>query len=612
MAWQGVGANLCVRPIFLGIVIFLLLLLFPGVLFAQEKEPLDLGAHCPGYKVRIKGVGGKKDVLEGLRAAANTVVLVDTPPPTVAMLKMRAEGDIPDMVEVLHSQGYFDGTVKTLLHKAGSSYVVTFLVDLKKPYLLSDVKIALTNTPALVEITMPPLKTLGLQTNQVATFGQILDAQDSLVRSIQEQGYPFASLLEREVTADYATKNLVIYYVVDVGERARFGRTEVVGLKGVKEDFVRDNIAWEEGDLYDPQLVQGTTMRLQRYGLFSMVNVAPSTVLDPQGLMPMKISMEEAKRRTIALRAGYDTVEEWSGGLTWEHRNIFGGGEKLRGELYASGIRQTAEGFYILPLFEQYGQSLEFNARVTQDRPDAYNSHNVRLGAIVARELTPHLRIGGGPAYTWAQVEQKGNERIFNLLSAPLFARWDNLGDLPKEVTGGTRFLNFEPFIDIVRDDFFLKSQAQVSQVFRLLRFPLLTIGGRANVGSLTAASVDGIPADIRYYAGGPGSIRGYAYQSVGPLDGKDPIGGRSVMTTAFEVNLELYKPLGIMGFLDGGSSYTQTTPNPAREYLWGTGVGLSYFSPMGPLSVGIGFPLDRRPGIDRAYQFFVSIGYTF
>lgn len=350
-----------------------------------------------------------------------------------------------------------------------------------------------------------------------------------------------------------------------------------------------------------------------------MVSIQPDTSTTNAGLLPMKINVQEAKPRTFAIRVGYDTIEELSGGLTWENRNFYGNAERLRGDLYGSSIRQTAEASYQLPLFLRYGQLLDFEARLSRDTPDAYISHNLRLGATVSRQMTPDLRLGLGAAYTWEQVKQENDRRVFNLISAPAFATWNTTSAISSKGRGGQHNLQAEPFFDLLRNQVFFKVHGQLSQIFRLIRSPLLTIGGRVNAGSITAASVDDIPADQRFYAGGPGSIRGYAYQIVGPLDShNNPIGGRSFLTTALELTLQIYGPIGITGFIDGGSAYTQTMPNPTRQFLWGTGGGLSYFSPLGPVSIGIGFPLTRRLSedkksyVDKTYQFYVSIGYSF
>jgi translocation and assembly module TamA len=121
------------------------------------------------------------------------------------------------------------------------------------------------------------------------------------------------------------------------------------------------------------------------------------------------------------------------------------------------------------------------------------------------------------------------------------------------------------------------------------------------------------IPADERLYAGGGGSIRGYAYQSVGPLDeDDDPIGGRSVLELSAELRMKLTDRIGLVTFLDGGSAFESTFPDSSEKLQWAAGLGFRYFTAIGPLRLDVGFPLNRRTDIDDAFQIYVSIGQAF
>ena len=137
-------------------------------------------------------------------------------------------------------------------------------------------------------------------------------------------------------------------------------------------------------------------------------------------------------------------------------------------------------------------------------------------------------------------------------------------------------------------------------------------MAGGANVGAIVGAERNEIPADERFYAGGGGSIRGYAYQTVAPLSGTDPIGGRSIFELSLELRLKLTEQFGLVTFLDGGNAFTSQTPDFRESLLWGTGLGFRYYTPIGPLRLDVAFPLDRREGIDDSFQVYVSLGQAF
>ena len=147
---------------------------------------------------------------------------------------------------------------------------------------------------------------------------------------------------------------------------------------------------------------------------------------------------------------------------------------------------------------------------------------------------------------------------------------------------------------------------------YQISKKPVFVMAGRVTLGTIVGAGRDEIPADERLYAGGGSSIRGYAYQSVGPLVGDTPIGGRSLLDLSFELRLKVTDRFGLIGFLDGGTAYTGTHFNTGEKILWGAGPGLRYFTPIGPLRLDVGFPLDRREGVDDAFQIYLSIGQAF
>ena len=128
----------------------------------------------------------------------------------------------------------------------------------------------------------------------------------------------------------------------------------------------------------------------------------------------------------------------------------------------------------------------------------------------------------------------------------------------------------------------------------------------------MAGAPRDRIPADERFYAGGGGSIRGYSYQSVGPLVGGEPLGGRSLLELSLELRFKMTESIGVVTFLDGGNTFESEFPDFSESLVWGTGVGLRFYTSFGPFRLDVGFPLDRRDEIDDAFQVYLSIGQAF
>ena len=68
----------------------------------------------------------------------------------------------------------------------------------------------------------------------------------------------------------------------------------------------------------------------------------------------------------------------------------------------------------------------------------------------------------------------------------------------------------------------------------------------------------------------------------------------------------------GFVVFLDGGSAFEDVIPDFNEAIRWGTGIGFRYFTPVGPLRMDIGFPLNRRNELDNEFQIYISLGQSF
>jgi translocation and assembly module TamA len=120
----------------------------------------------------------------------------------------------------------------------------------------------------------------------------------------------------------------------------------------------------------------------------------------------------------------------------------------------------------------------------------------------------------------------------------------------------------------------------------------------------------DQIAPSRRFYAGGGGSVRGYAYQKLGPLDPEgDPVGGRSLNEGSAEVRYR-FGNFGVVGFVDAGQAYESTMPK-FSDLRIGAGIGARYYTNFGPLRVDLATPINRRPGEGR-FNVYVSIGQAF
>ena len=135
----------------------------------------------------------------------------------------------------------------------------------------------------------------------------------------------------------------------------------------------------------------------------------------------------------------------------------------------------------------------------------------------------------------------------------------------------------------------------------------------RANGTKAFTAGSGSLPADERFYVGGGGSVRGFAYQMAGDVDtDNDPLGGCSMVALGAEARFRFFEDYGLVTFFEGGRSFDSYFPTFDKQLFWGAGAGLRYYTDFGPVRLDLAVPLNGRSGVDGAFQLYISFGQAF
>jgi outer membrane translocation and assembly module TamA len=139
-----------------------------------------------------------------------------------------------------------------------------------------------------------------------------------------------------------------------------------------------------------------------------------------------------------------------------------------------------------------------------------------------------------------------------------------------------------------------------------------LLVASRLHLGTIAVTGDShAVPIYERFYAGGVDSVRGYALWRVGPLVRDQPLGGRSVTDGSLELRRSITSAFAVATFLDFGQLSLKSFDLPTHDFQKGVGVGLQYRTPVGPVRLDLGVPLDRQ-GDDGAFQVYLSVGQAF
>ena len=586
------------------------ILLLAGI-FLFRPEGSKAGITVP-YKFRIEGISDRK-LLAQIEAISDLEGMKDKPPASLRLLRRRATWDINRFYQLLKAQSYYAAQVNVHIDSKAEPVSVICRVETGPPYLLKSVDLSYTDSKTATGINLPEIQEIGLYLHKPIKARAVINAQEKLLLRLRAQGFPFARVVERKVIVDHGDQSIAIFFSIAPGAQTQFGHTTITGLTFVDEKFVRKKIPWREGDLYNADLLTEVQRRLTGMSLFATVRIIPGQTANEKGQLPVTIAVKERKHRSIRGGISYKTDEGPGATISWEHRNFFHRGESLGLAASVSDIMWAVEGGFRKPYFLREDQSLRLSLRLAEDRPDAYTSSSLKSAALIERALGMQMKLGGGFAFKTSKVEQIGDKQRYRLLSIPLHLDRDTSDDFLNPTHGGRLAIQFAPTYNILEPRFgFVKGKLSFTRYLELLQEPLLLLAGRAATGFMPGAGHRSVPADERFYAGGGGSIRGYAYQSVGPIEGETPLGGRSIIELSLELRVKLTETFGFVAFIDGGSAFKPALPDFDEDVLWGTGLGIRYFTAIGPLRVDVGIPLNRRENIDDSFQVYVSLGQAF
>lgn len=559
----------------------------------------------------LKGIG------DTIRQVAEIELRKGQPVESLDLLRRRAEGDEERIRDVLYAEGYYDPRVTLTVvpgtAPAGQDATVTLTLDPGPIYRLQRFTLVFAAQGQEAAAEGLTYKALGVSLGSRARSEMIVAGERAVTRRLGWRGYPFARIAEREVVVDHADRSVAVDIHVDAGPLTHFGQTRVDGLEDVDASVVHREQRWKAGDLYDTRKVAEMRQALAGLDLFLSVAIAPKRDEMAEGKVPMTVSLAESKPRSIGGGVRYSTSQGAGVRTFWRHRNLFGYGENFRLEGDVAEQIVGAKASIGRPAFLNPQQRLDFSLYAQQEDVDAYDA--TRFGGVttLTRQFGGPYSGSVGVSLEQSRIEDAGGTNTFTLIGLPTTFARNTTNDLLNPTRGGKLTLSATPYTGAIGSD----SNFLILRLDDTMHLPFdaaekYVLAGRIAVGSILGATRTDIPADKRFYAGGGDTVRGYAHQSVGPLDASnDPIGGASLIAGSIEMRARVTEDIGLVAFLDGGNVFRSELPDLGVDPLFGAGFGLRYYTAIGPLRLDLAFPLDRRPS-DDAFQIYISLGQAF
>ncbi|MGI4879898.1 MAG: autotransporter assembly complex protein TamA [Janthinobacterium lividum] len=585
---------------------------------AGDGKPVVIRYDVSVEGIAATGVGTQFNALSTLRDNGRKSE-------SMAQVAIRADEDVKLLEKLLRADGYFDARVDSAITPV--------------PNEPTRLKVALTATPGeryrLTTITLtgpgtvPPLlarSALRLEPGAPIAAIDIESAEANIKLRLPEQGYPFVTLGQRDIVLDDVTHGGDYTLPVSPGVRSRFAGIRLAGNPVLPAAHVAVIARFKPGELYDNRKVDDLRRALVATSLYSSVSVEPvppagDTAIDSEGTAPVDLLVKGGRgpQRTLSGSAGYATGEGVNLQASYIDRNRFPPEGALGYDVIAGNQLQSVAATFRRSNAGQRDRS--FLASLTAANQDyaAYNAKTLTLAASLARLSTPiwqkrwtwsaGVELDASREHDFDESRSTSNARVYGIAAVPLQLGFDSSDNLLDPTRGFRVTIRNSPELSYQSTVFgYDRSQIEATAYHKI--GSSIVLAGRLRTAEIVGASTAEIAPTRRIYAGGGGSVRGFAYQELGPKDAANaPIGGRSSVEFGAEVRYR-FGNFGVVPFLDGGQVYDASLPK-LTGLRYGAGIGGRYYTNFGPLRFDIATPIARKPGEPRV-AIYISIGQAF
>jgi outer membrane protein insertion porin family len=510
-----------------------------------------------------------------------------------------------------------------------TGFVLTYTLEEGERYKFGKIEIE-SRIPAIAADTLVPL--LNVQPGEWYNASLIQDDINSLSDRTGEAGFAFVTIRPRTI-ANREDRVVGIVYEVSEGPRVYVNRIEIEGNARTQDRVIRREFRLAEGDPFNTSKLRRTRERIRNLGFFESVAVTNTPTLQADRT-DIKVTVTEQSTGELSFGAGFSTRDGPVGDVSIRERNLLGKGQDLRLGFQISARRQAIDLSFTEPFFLGRRLSAGFDLfRTEVDNSDESSFRRDTTGFRLRTGYAISERLRQNWTYTLSFDDVRTDIDTSAFIQAS--DGKSSTSSLSHSLTWDTRNSRFEP-----SSGFVLSTSNELAGLGGSERFIKNRVSGGWHKEVYTdfvlsvfgqAGAVFGLGQDTdinqRFFLGGD-SLRGFEFAGVGPrdLDTDDAIGGNYFYSGTAELGFPLGIPdeLGFRGrlFADAGSLFgldnKNITKNGAPVNFTNSsalrasiGVGVSWRSPLGPVTVDFGFPILKEDS-DVTQTVYFSFGTRF
>ena len=441
-------------------------------------------------------------------------------------------------------------------------------------------------------------------------------------------GYAFANI-NAIPDVDREKRTVSFNVTVDPGRRAYVRRINISGNARSRDEVVRRELRQFESAWYDTDKIRLSRERLTRLGYFTNVTIDTVPVPEAPDQVDLNVNVTERSTGTFLIGVGFSSTDKLILTASVNQQNFLGTGKSIGLNMNTGRTQRQITLSSTDPYFTPDGISRSFDVFTRRFNAAAlglgdYTIETQGLGMRFGIPYTEVDRVTFGLAYERNNLSLGANPpaRYKEYVDTFGESSWAALGqigwfrderDSPLTPTRGLYMGGNVEFTLPVGDLRYTRANFD-TQYYKPLTKDY-TIGLYGSVARGWALGGNPYPLFKNYYAGGIGSVRGFEAASLGPRDADNyPRGGQSKIVASAEFLFPLPgagndQQVRMFTFVDVGNVWAETID--LTDLRYSTGLGLNWLSPLGPLELSVGYPINKQPG-DRTQRFQFQIGTGF
>ena len=505
-------------------------------------------------------------------------------------------------------------------------------------YIVSSVKLAGELTLAEEEFR----EAMKIKAGDIFSREKLNESTKAISDQLSAKGYAFANV-NAAPELNKEKRQVAFTVFVDPGKRAYVRRINISGNTKTRDEVIRQEMRQMEGAWFDDKLVKLSRERIDKTDYFGEVNVETPPVPGTTDQLDVNVNVTEKSTGSVSVGAGFSQSEGviLSGAIS--QSNIFGSGKFVSLQLNTGKINRAIGVSYTNPYFTVDGVSQGFDVYHRKTNPTSlgyvYKTVSTGGGLRFGIPLSEKQSLSFGAAIDQTKVEIDredsdtptqyirfsddfcaGNNACSNI-SLPLTVGWTS--DTKDSAINPTRGVYHRAALEVSPggDLKYYKATYQQQRFYSVTQNMVLMLNGE--LGYAKGLGGQELPFFKNFYAGGPGSVRGFDTASLGPYENNAGDDVRLGGTRRVVFNAELSIPVPGFGadksvrfgpFFDAGQVYAGTTTTNTHDgggIRMSAGLAATWISPFGPLKFSFAQPLNDQNS-DKLQRFQFQMGQTF